>query len=111
MQLQLRLEELDDVKKVASTAEGRRLLARMFHLTSLFITLPPTDTLTMAWNEGQRNIGLVFMNDLMEAAPEKYITMQRATKERQHWLAQKLKAAERQETSTFWDLEEDEHEK
>lgn len=111
LQLQLRMEELDDLKKVASTAEGRRLLARLFDLTCFFVTIPPAPPEVMGFNLGQRNIGCVLMNDLLEVAPEKYITMQRATKERQEWLSRKLREAERKEASTFWDPEEEGDEK
>lgn len=110
LQLQLRMEELEDVKKVASTAEGRRLLGRLFHQANLFTTLPPTDPLVMAWNEGQRNVGLMFMNDLMEVAPEKYITMQKAAKEKECRLRLLLKAAAQKEASNFWNPEEAENE-
>jgi hypothetical protein len=106
LQMQLRMEELEDLKKVASTAEGRRLLARLFDLTCFFVTIPPAPPETMGFNLGQRNIGCILMNDLLETAPEKYITMQRATKERQQWLARKLREAERNEASTFWEEEE-----
>jgi hypothetical protein len=107
LRLQLRLEELEDIKRVASTAEGRRVLGRLFHLTSLFVVIPPTDPLVMSFNEGQRNVGLVFMNDLLEVAPEKYITMQKAAKEKQGRLKQLLDAAEQDEEANFWEEKED----
>lgn len=78
----LRAEELEDIKAIAATASGRRMLARVFAQANIFTALPPDNALVMSFNEGQRNVGLMLMNDLLEVSPEKYLTIKKAIKER-----------------------------
>lgn len=78
-----RQEELDDLKEVVSTRAGRRFLWRIFEMTKVFSSTFNVDVQTAAFNEGQRNVGLVVLNDMMTVSPEKFITMQRGAKERE----------------------------
>ena len=98
----LRTEELDDIKTVASTAAGRRLLARVFHQANIFTVLPPENPLVMAFNEGQRNVGLMAMNDLLEACPEKLLTIRKAIEERRERYGKVEARSEDEEDSDFW---------
>jgi len=100
----LRLEELDDIKVVAGTASGRRLLARIFSQANIFTALPPENPLIMSFNEGQRNVGLMAMNDLLEAAPEKIITIRKAIEERREQYSL-VQPDEEDEDEAFWNQE------
>jgi hypothetical protein len=78
-----RREELDDIKSVAGTRSGRRFLWRLLAMANVFSESFNPDPYTTAYNEGRRIVGLTVLNDLMEAAPEKFISMQRGAKERE----------------------------
>lgn len=77
-----RKQELRDVDDLMSTPAGARFIWRLLKLTGVYRTSFSSDALIMAMNEGQRNIGLRLLADLMEACPEKYINMMRTAKER-----------------------------
>lgn len=79
----LRRDELDDVKNVMGTASGRRLVWRILEQTRIFGATFNTDPMLMSHSEGQRNIGLFLFSDVMEACPEKYLTMVKGVQERE----------------------------
>lgn len=79
----VRREWLADVRDVMSKASGRRVMYQMLEDSGLFRTVFSTDALVMAFNEGKRNTGLRLISDLLEACPEKYMTMIQAAKERE----------------------------
>ena len=85
-----RQEELDDIKEIASSRGGRRFLWRLFSQCNVFSTTFSSDPYSTAFNEGQRNIGLIVLNDMMQAAPEKFVTAQRGAKEREERYGRQL---------------------
>lgn len=67
-------EELSDFRNIMQTPEGRRYVWRMLSVTGVFRT-SFTGNSTTFFNEGQRNVGLIIINDLNEACPERYMQM------------------------------------
>lgn len=76
-----RERELNDIGKVLATAEGRRLFYRLFDVAGIFRS-SFTGNSTTFFNEGQRQVGLVFLADLNDHFPERYLEMLREAKER-----------------------------
>jgi hypothetical protein len=67
-----RLEELEDLKWVLSDTRGMRVLKRIIERTGLFRTSFAGEyPNTTAFNEGQRNIGLFLLDELLTADAEK----------------------------------------
>lgn len=67
--------ELDALRRFMDNSAGRDWLYGMLGRCEVYTVRGPSDALTMAFCEGQRNIGLQFMSEFMEAAPEKYLLM------------------------------------
>lgn len=70
----LRDRELEDVRIILNTTEGRRFYSRYLHICGLFKS-SMTGNNTTFFQEGERNIGLKLFTDMNEAAPELYIEM------------------------------------
>ncbi len=70
-----RKKELDDFKKVLSIPEGRRVLWRILEEAHVFKTTF-TGNSTTFFNEGKRSIGLMVLDEVMKASPEKFQQMQ-----------------------------------
>ena len=88
---QYRQLELSDIMEVASTQAGRRFLQRLFRSTYIFEPVCCfEETHKTAFNEGKRNVGLEFYNDLNKVAPEKMISIQREVREREEEYVRKL---------------------
>jgi len=75
-QKKLRDKELDDLKLVLERPEGRRLIWRMLAACGVFRNSFTGNSQTF-YNEGQRNIGLLILKDIMESKPEAFTQMQR----------------------------------
>lgn len=69
-------QELDDLRTVLGTPQGRRFYWRTLGECGIYRTSYTGSSNSTCFNEGKREIGLRLMADLMEAAPEKYILMQ-----------------------------------
>jgi hypothetical protein len=76
----LRDIELADMKKMMSTREGRRFVWRLLDRAGVFRT-SFTGNSTTFFNEGQRNIGLIVLADVMAAAADQYVVMMNESKE------------------------------
>ena len=76
-----REKELEDLKFVLKSAEGRRVYRRMlshcqtFHMS--FVTGMPDIT---AFNEGRRSVGNFMLFELLDADPERYHQIMREFK-------------------------------
>lgn len=71
-----RQKEIDDVRKILKTPEGRRLFWRLLSKCGIFRnSFNPNSNLT-AFNEGQRNVGLNLLNDVNEADITAFAKMQ-----------------------------------
>lgn len=77
-----RRKDLADIEKLMEKAEGRRIVWRLLEQCNVFGTTFSHEPLTMAFNEGQRNIGLLILADVMEVAPKRYMVMTLEAQER-----------------------------
>lgn len=75
-----RKQELMDLDSLMALPAGRRFLWRLLTQSGVFRSSFSSDPLVMAMNEGQRNVGLRVVGDIMAACPEKYIEMMRLGK-------------------------------
>ncbi len=67
--------EQQDLKWLMKCKQGRRIMWRLLERTGLYRTSFNPNSMTMAFNEGNRNLGLVLMAQLNEACPERYTLM------------------------------------
>lgn len=70
------------VKGIMSLRPGRAWMLERLERCHLFSTTFNGDPLQSAFNEGQRNIGLQDLTDIMAACPNHYITMMLERNER-----------------------------
>lgn len=66
---------LEDVRWLMSSARGRRIVWHDLEEAGVFRTSFNTNSMTMAFAEGQRNAGLKLLAEVMGAAPEQYQQM------------------------------------
>ena len=69
------LEALEDAQAVLETQEGRRFLYKLLADCGVWRSSFHTNALAMAFNEGQRNIGLLLQARLLKASPGRFQTM------------------------------------
>jgi len=74
-----RERELEDVRFILQTLQGRRLIWRYLALCGVFRTSFTGNSHTF-FNEGERNIGLKLLADVNEADPESYLKMMKESK-------------------------------
>lgn len=74
---QLRERELDDLRVVLGFKQGRRFVRRLLEESGNYRTSFSTEAMIMAFNEGQRNIGLWTIGEIHQASPTAYDLMQR----------------------------------
>lgn len=67
---------------ICSTAAGRRFLWEKLGSAHIFQTSFNTDSHRMAFNEGERNQGLLLLNDIIQWCPEQFIQAMREHNER-----------------------------
>ena len=70
-----RERELNDIRRICGRAEGRRLIWRIFTRAHIYETTFTGEALAGSFKEGERNLGLFLLADLMEAAPERLMEM------------------------------------
>ena len=68
-----RRKELDDVRWLLGHPQGRRFLARLFGVTGLYRTSFNHSGSVMAFNEGQRQVGLFLAAELTEASSDGFM--------------------------------------
>lgn len=72
-----REKELNDIKKVLSFVEGRRLIWRILSKTGIYrLSFAESERLT-DFNEGKRSLGLFLLDEVMEAKPTAFSQMQK----------------------------------
>ena len=81
----LQEREQGDIRKVLSLPEGRRFVWKLMSDAGVFRSSFTGNSQTF-FNEGQRNMGLVILNQVMGAKPEAFTQMQAeaASEKRQH---------------------------
>lgn len=62
--------EIADLRWLMSSKNGRRFMNRLFSLTGVYRHSFDTNAMKMAFNEGNRNMGLMLLNEVMEHCPE-----------------------------------------
>ena len=70
-----REKELNDLRWVMSTKQGRRFMWRLLSDAGVFRLSFNTNNAVMAFNEGGRNTGLYQLNNITEACPDRYTEM------------------------------------
>ena len=81
---QLKIDERikDEVlKKLLETREGRSWVHALLERTHIWRSSFALDALAMAFAEGERNVGLYVLADLMQAAPNQYLAMVKEAEE------------------------------
>ena len=68
--------ELNDLRTVLASAEGRRVIWRLMSHAGVFRGSFTGNSETF-FNEGKRDIGLLILKDSMEAKPDSFAQMQR----------------------------------
>lgn len=68
--------EINDLKWLMSSKRGRRIVWRWMASARTFQSSFSTNAMTMAFNEGNRNLGLQLLHEVMENCPEQFPLMQ-----------------------------------
>ena len=68
-------ENLNDLYNVMATVEGRRFIYRLLSDCGNYRTSFNTNALSMAFNEGQRNVGLMLQSKAVASCPSFYAQM------------------------------------
>lgn len=68
-------KQVEDFKWLMKQAPGRRYAWRLLEKTGVFRTSFDDSSQRTAFNEGQRNIGLMVLSELNEHCPEQYLLM------------------------------------
>lgn len=85
-----RQKDLRDIKNLMDSESGRRIIWRVFDKSHVFATSFNPDTSVMAFNEGERNVALTLLADVMEVAPKKFQVMLLEAKERRDLVEKEL---------------------
>ena len=72
------------VRDIMSTPSGRHWLWDHLSACHVFHSSFTGDALTTAYAEGERNMGLRLLSQIMQACPDNYILAQREANEREH---------------------------
>lgn len=68
---------LDDVSRVVDSDAGRRFVWRLLEAAHCFHISFSADPCLTAFREGERNLGLMILTDLIEACPDRLADMAR----------------------------------
>ena len=74
--------QVNEMKKVLDTLEGRRVLWRIMEFCGLFENRWVPNSARVSYDQGQRNVGLYVLAKVQEADVEKYFEMMREKEER-----------------------------
>jgi hypothetical protein len=77
------LQRREVVNGIMSVAPGRKWMCELLETCHIFATSFSDVGLRMAFMEGQREVGLRLLADIMGACPDRYIEMMRERNERQ----------------------------
>ncbi|GKX40042.1 hypothetical protein SOASR014_37810 [Pectobacterium carotovorum subsp. carotovorum] len=76
-------QEEADIYHVMSSKQGRRLIWSILQSARVFASTFAADPHVTAFNEGQRNGGLIILSRVMAVCPDLYLTMANEAKEEQ----------------------------
>ena len=72
----LRAQELSDVRQILSTKGGRRFMWRLLSASGVYrLSFAGEQSHTTAFQDGERNVGLRFLADVMDADPKNFLVM------------------------------------
>lgn len=80
----LQRQRKDVVQALMSTSPGRAYIWAELGQCHIFASSFSLDPLQMAFTEGERNIGLRNLNDILEWCPDQFVQMMREQNARQH---------------------------
>ena len=70
-------KEISDLRKVLGMVEGRRLIWKLMSEAGVFRSSFDQSDMSMAFNEGRRDMGLMLMDDILKVAPQSFSQMQK----------------------------------
>jgi hypothetical protein len=70
-----RKQQVEDIKWLMTHAAGRRFIGRLLAFTGTRRTSFHNSGSVMAFNEGQRNVGLMIESELLEHIPDGYLKL------------------------------------
>jgi len=73
----VRKTEIADIKWLMSSRQGRRIMWRLMAMGRTFQLSFNTNAMTMAFNEGNRNLGLQLLDEVMKLCPELFPVMEK----------------------------------
>lgn len=68
-------QNIDDMRFILSTVQGRRVLKKYLETCGVFRTSFSENVNQTLFLEGQRNVGLMLLNDINSADPMAYVKM------------------------------------
>lgn len=80
LQQQVHKRDQEDIKWLMSSQGGRRIMWGLLGRAGVFRS-SFTGNSTTFFNEGQRNLGLIYLNLINEFCPDQYVTMAREAAE------------------------------
>ena len=76
------LQRREIVTGIMSVSPGRDWMLDVLEFCHIFATSFSSESLNMAFAEGQRSVGLRLLGDIMSACPDSYVQMMRERNER-----------------------------
>jgi len=76
------IQRKEIITNLMSTAAGRAWILHLLEAAHIFTSSFDRDPIAMAFSEGERNHGLVLLNDIHLYCPDQYILMLRESNER-----------------------------
>ena len=70
------------LRNLMSTVPGREWVWNRLASANVFVVSAPIDALQMAFREGERNQGILLLNDVMQWCPDEFILAMREANER-----------------------------
>lgn len=67
--------QADDIKWLMGSRQGRRVMWRLLEKAGVNRLSFNTNALSMAFAEGNRNLGSMFLADVLDICPDQYIRM------------------------------------
>ncbi len=71
----------DDTRRLMSTKWGRRIVWRLLEQSGVFRLSFDTNAISMAFNEGNRNLGNQLLAEITSLCPERYLEMLKEQKQ------------------------------
>lgn len=86
----IRRRNKNDLADLLALPQGRRFIHRLLMESRVFNSTFNNNTSVMCFNEGQRDIGLLFLNEVMDAKSSALMQMQNEFKSEQESIKQEI---------------------